>query len=115
MRQDDQLYDITIIGGGPTGLFAAFYAGMRQCTVKILESMPQLGGQLSALYPDKYIYDVAGFPKIKAQDLVNNLIEQAMKFQPTVCLEEKVLDVRKLDDGSFVLTTDKGVHRSKAV
>jgi len=115
LRQDDQLYDITIIGGGPTGLFAAFYAGMRQCTVKILESMPQLGGQLSALYPDKYIYDVAGFPKIKAQDLVNNLIEQAMKFQPTVCLEEKVLDVRKLDDGSFVLTTEKGVHRSKAV
>ncbi len=57
-------------------MFAAFYAGMRQASVKIIESMPQLGGQLSALYPEKYIYDVAGFPKVTAQELVDNVREQ---------------------------------------
>ena len=84
MSSNEQMYDITIIGGGPTGLFAAFYAGMRQAKVKIIESMPQLGGQLSALYPEKYIYDVAGFPKVKAQDLVDNLKKQAEQFNPTL-------------------------------
>ena len=59
-----ELYDITIIGGGPAGLFAAFYGGMRGMKVKVIESMPQLGGQLSALYPEKYIYDVAGLSLI---------------------------------------------------
>lgn len=73
MPQDDQVFDITIIGGGPVGLFAAFYAGMRKLSVKIIESLPQLGGQLSALYPEKYIYDIPGFPKIRAQELVDNL------------------------------------------
>lgn len=60
---DGKIYDVTIIGGGPVGLFAAFYGGMRQLKVKIIESLPQLGGQLTALYPEKYIYDVAGFQK----------------------------------------------------
>jgi len=89
------IIDITIIGGGPTGLFAAFYAGMRQMSVKVIESMPQLGGQLSALYPEKYIYDVAGFPKVRAQELVDNLIEQAKTADPIYCLDEKVLNVEK--------------------
>ncbi|GGB46515.1 NAD(P)/FAD-dependent oxidoreductase [Fictibacillus barbaricus] len=109
-----EIYDITIIGGGPSGLFAAFYGGMRQMKVKIIESMPQLGGQLSALYPEKYIYDVAGFPKVLAQDLVNNLKEQAMQFNPTVVLEESVQNVEKNEE-IFELTTDKTVHYSKAV
>ncbi|MFP3415950.1 NAD(P)/FAD-dependent oxidoreductase, partial [Bacillus sp. SIMBA_074] len=86
MQKDEQIYDITIIGGGPAGLFTAFYGGMRQASVKIIESMPQLGGQLSALYPEKYIYDVAGFPKVLAQDLINNLKDQISRFQQTVCL-----------------------------
>lgn len=63
--------------------------------VKIIESMPQLGGQLSALYPEKYIYDVAGFPKVLAQDLVNNLKVQAEQFNPDVVLEESVQTVEK--------------------
>ncbi len=67
---------ITILGGGPAGMFTAFYAGLRDSSVKVIESLPQLGGQLSTLYPEKYIYDVAGFPKIKAHDLVQNLKEQ---------------------------------------
>jgi thioredoxin reductase len=110
-----EIMDITIIGGGPVGLFAAFYAGMRQASVKIIESMPQLGGQLSALYPEKYIYDVAGFPKVRAQELVQNLIEQANLFNPVYCLEEKVLHVVKNEDGIFELTTNIGLHLSRTV
>jgi thioredoxin reductase len=115
LQKDEQVYDITIIGGGPAGLFTAFYGGMRQASVKIIESMPQLGGQLSALYPEKYIYDVAGFPKILAQDLVNGLKEQLSRFNPTICLEEKVENVEKKPDNTFEITTDKGVHYSRAV
>jgi ferredoxin/flavodoxin---NADP+ reductase len=84
------LFDTTIIGGGPVGLFAAFYAGLRQMTCKIIDSLEELGGQLTALYPEKYVYDVAGFPKVFARDLARNLIEQAMEYQPTICLGEVV-------------------------
>ena len=69
--------DVIIIGGGPVGLFTAFYAGMRQLDTALIESLPQLGGQLSTLYPEKYIYDIAGFPKVKAQDLIDQLKAQA--------------------------------------
>ncbi|MED4589706.1 NAD(P)/FAD-dependent oxidoreductase [Priestia flexa] len=115
MKEDKQVYDITIIGGGPTGLFTAFYGGMRQASVKIIESLPQLGGQLSALYPEKYIYDVAGFPKIRAQELVNNLKEQMKQFNPTVALEQAVEKVEKQADGVFRLTTNSEVHYSKTI
>ncbi|WP_042461183.1 NAD(P)/FAD-dependent oxidoreductase [Neobacillus dielmonensis] len=115
MQEDQKVFDITIIGGGPVGLFTAFYGGMRQASVKIIESLPQLGGQLSALYPEKYIYDVAGFPKIRAQELVNNLKEQMAKFEPTVVLEQSVDKLEKQEDGIFKLTTDKDVHFSKSV
>lgn len=111
---DEKVYDITVIGGGPAGLFTAFYGGMRQCSVKIIESMPQLGGQLSALYPEKYIYDIAGFPKVKAQELIDNLKKQVMHFDPTVCLEEKVQHVEKKED-VFEITTEKGIHHSKTI
>jgi len=115
LKEDTKVYDITIIGGGPTGLFTAFYGGMRQASVKIIESLPQLGGQLSALYPEKYIYDVAGFPKIRAQELVDNLIKQMQKFDQTVCLEQSVEKVEKLEDGTFKLTTNKEIHYSKSI
>ncbi|BFH12178.1 ferredoxin--NADP reductase [Paenibacillus dendritiformis] len=109
------IVDILIIGGGPAGMFAAFYGGMRQASVRLLESMPQLGGQLAALYPEKYIYDVAGFPKVTAQELVNQLKQQMDHFHPDVRLEEKVLKVEKLDERLFAITTDKQVHHAKAV
>jgi thioredoxin reductase (NADPH) len=112
---NNDYYDITIIGGGPTGLFAAFYAGMRQAKVKIIESMPQLGGQLSALYPEKYIYDVAGFPKVKAQDLVNSLEKQAGQFNPTIVLEQSVQELIEQEDEGYIIKTDKESHYSKAV
>ncbi len=87
---DDQVYDLTIIGAGPTGLFSAFYAGLRGMKTKILESLPEAGGQLTVLYPEKLIYDVPGFPKVLAKDLVPLLIEQSKIFEPTYVYEERV-------------------------
>jgi len=107
--------DVAIIGGGPAGMFAAFYGGMRQMSVSLIESMPQLGGQLSALYPEKYIYDVAGFPKVTAQELVDNLKTQMGLFKADVHLEEKVAKVSKLEERLFEIVTDKQVHHARAV
>ncbi|VEF47181.1 YumC protein [Bacillus freudenreichii] len=115
MNSNGKVYDITIIGGGPAGLFTAFYGGMRQCSVKIIDSMPQLGGQLAALYPEKYIYDAPGFPKITAQELVDRLKEQASIFNPTVALDEKVIEIVKNPDGNFEIITDTSVHVSKSI
>ncbi|WP_168123013.1 NAD(P)/FAD-dependent oxidoreductase [Paenibacillus sp. HB172176] len=107
--------DIIIIGGGPAGMFAAFYGGMRHASVKIIESMPQLGGQLAALYPEKFIYDVAGFPKVTAGELVERLKEQIDLFKPDICLEQKVKQVIKHDERNFEVITDQGSHYAKAV
>jgi ferredoxin/flavodoxin---NADP+ reductase len=82
--------DIAIIGAGPTGLFAAFYAGLRQMSVKLIDSLEMPGGQLATLYPEKYIYDAPGFPRVLAKDLAANLIEQGLQYRPTVCLGEQV-------------------------
>ncbi|WP_085993002.1 NAD(P)/FAD-dependent oxidoreductase [Oceanobacillus senegalensis] len=114
MSNEEKVYDITIIGGGPVGMFTAFYAGMRQASVKIIESIPELGGQLAAVYPDKYVYDVAGFPKIKALDLVNQLKEQMNQFENEVCLNEEVQQVIK-DEDIFTIETNRGIHYSKTI
>ncbi|SFM23384.1 NAD(P)/FAD-dependent oxidoreductase [Salibacterium qingdaonense] len=115
MINEEELYDIAIIGAGPTGLFAAFYAGMRGMSVKLIDSLPQVGGQLSTLYPEKYIYDVAGFPGVKAQKLVDDLAEQAYAFDPTVVLEETVQEIDKDADGRFELSTNEKTHYAKTV
>ena len=110
----DEIVDITIIGGGPTGLFASFYAGMREMSVKIIDSLPQLGGQLIELYPDKYIYDVGGFPKVLAKDFVANLVTQAHYAKPEIILGETALSAER-DGDHFILTTDKGVHLTRTI
>ncbi|RSL35360.1 NAD(P)/FAD-dependent oxidoreductase [Salibacterium salarium] len=115
MISEEELFDITIIGGGPTGLFAAFYAGMRGMSVKIIDSLPQLGGQLSTLYPEKYIYDVAGFPGVRAQKLVDDLVEQANTFDPEIVLEETVQEIDKNEDGTFEISTNEKTHYSKTI
>lgn len=104
-----EVYDVTIIGGGPVGLFGAFYAGLRGMRVKIIDSLPELGGQLTALYPEKYVYDMPGFPEVLAKDLAAQLIRQAMRFKPTVCLEERAETLERVDD-LWVITTSKGVR-----
>ncbi|MFN4033995.1 MAG: NAD(P)/FAD-dependent oxidoreductase, partial [Fimbriimonadales bacterium] len=109
------LYDITIIGGGPVGLFGAFYAGLRGMRAKIIDSLPELGGQLTALYPEKYVYDMPGFPEVFAKDLAAQMIRQAMRFKPTVCLEERAEQLQRTDEG-WAITTDKGVaHHTRTL
>ncbi|MHC5268272.1 NAD(P)/FAD-dependent oxidoreductase [Enterococcus sp. LJL98] len=108
------IYDITIIGAGPAGMFAAFYAGMRQAKTKIIDTLPQLGGQLATLYPEKYIYDIPGYPKIKAGELVQNLEKQITTFNQRYCLEEEVLKIERQED-VLEITTTKRVHYSRAV
>ncbi|GIN98040.1 ferredoxin--NADP reductase 2 [Siminovitchia terrae] len=116
MQEDKEVRDITIIGGGPVGIFTAFYAGLRQATAKIIDSLPQLGGQLSALYPEKYIYDVAGFPKVRAQELVDNLLEQTNMFDSntSICLNQAVQSIKK-ENGIFRIKTSSGIHYSKTI
>lgn len=106
--------DITIIGGGPTGLFALFYAGMRGATAQIVDALSQPGGQLSALYPEKYIFDVAGFPKILAKDLVEQLMQQAGQFGQPIHCGQNVVGLEE-EDGHFVLVTESDRFPSRSV
>lgn len=108
------IFDITIVGGGPVGMFAAFYAGIRQRKTKLIDSLPQLGGQLTTLYPEKYIYDIPGFPEVKAADLIGNLEKQLRTFTHTYCLEEEVIDLKQ-HEGYLELVTNKETHYTKAV
>src|SRR5437016_2865685 len=113
---DTPVIDLAIIGAGPVGLFGAFYAGMRQMSVKLIDSLEVLGGQLVTLYPEKYIYDVAGFPKVLAKDLATNLVEQGLQYGAVPCLGEQV---KSLDfdpqSRAFTLKTSKAVHRTRAI
>src|ERR1041384_4846328 len=110
----NELRDITIIGGGPTGIFGLFYAGMRGATAQIVDALPELGGQLTALYPEKFIFDVAGFPKILAKDLVRSLTEQAKQFDQPVHLGQRVIGLEE-EDGHFVLVTDKDRFPTRSI
>lgn len=100
--------DILIIGAGPTGLFTVFEAGLLKLKCHIIDALPQPGGQLSELYPKKPIYDIPGFPEVKAGQLVDNLMEQIKSFQPGFTLGEKAQDIEKQEDGSFIVTTAEG-------
>ena len=113
MSQD--VYDLTIVGAGPTGLFATFYAGLRQMRTKLIDALEEPGGQVAVLYPEMYIFDAPGFSKILAKDLVKNLVEQALQYSPTLVLGERVTTMQKTN-GVIELGTDKGTkHQSKAV
>lgn len=112
---EQDVYDTTIIGGGPVGLFGCFYAGMRQMRTKVIDSLPELGGQLSALYPEKLVYDMPGFPQVLARDLAGDMIAQGLRFQPTVVLGERVETLETLPDETLRLVTDKGVHFTRTL
>ncbi len=106
--------DITIIGGGPTGLFASFYSGMRGATAQIVDALPQLGGQLTALYPEKYIFDVAGFTKVLAKDMVKELVDQASQFKLNAHLNQNVTALEQEED-HLVLVTETDRFPTRAI
>lgn len=108
--------DILIIGAGPTGLFAVFEAGLLQLKCHLIDALPQPGGQLAELYPKKPIFDIPGYPEVMAGELVHNLMEQIKQFQPGFTLGETAETIDKLEDGTFIVTTNKGTkHQAKAI
>ena len=112
--QKKEIFDVTIIGGGPTGMFAAFYAGMRELKTKIIETLPVLGGQIEIMYPEKNIFDIGAFPYITGSELIQQLAKQMEPFETEICLEETVVEIKKEDD-FFVLETNEAVHYSKTI
>ncbi|WP_409295587.1 NAD(P)/FAD-dependent oxidoreductase [Peribacillus sp. SCS-26] len=114
MEQRD-IYDVTIIGGGPAGLYSAFYSGLREMKTKLIEFQPQLGGKIH-VYPEKMIWDVGGLTPLPGAKLIHQLVEQGLTFDPTVVLNEKVEGIRRDEEGIFVLTGSSGnTHYSKTV
>ncbi|WP_066223942.1 NAD(P)/FAD-dependent oxidoreductase [Formosa haliotis] len=107
--------DILIIGAGPTGLFTVFEAGLLKLKCHLIDALPQAGGQCSELYPKKPIYDIPGFPEILAGDLTTNLLEQGKQFEPGFTLGERAETIEKQDDGSFIVTTNKGTKHQAPV
>jgi ferredoxin/flavodoxin---NADP+ reductase len=109
------LHDITFIGAGPVAMYGMYYAGLRMTRFKAIDMLGEVGGGLMALYPEKYIYDVAGFPKIMAKELTRLLKEQALQYPHTLCLGEKVNQIERDENGIIHLQTDRGEHISKSV
>ncbi|WP_243525579.1 NAD(P)/FAD-dependent oxidoreductase [Bacillus pseudomycoides] len=111
----EELFDVTVIGGGPAGLYSAFYSGLREMKTKIIEFQPQLGGKVH-VYPEKMIWDIGGLPPVTGAKLINQLVEQGLTFHPEVVLNEKVESITKNQEGIFVLITSSGQkHFSKTV
>lgn len=108
-------YDLTVIGAGPVGLFTAFYAGMRNLKTLVLEALPRPGGQITALYPEKYIYDVGGFPAVLGRDLVSELYKQSSQFGADFRFNERVEKLEALESGGLRLATSECEYHSKSV
>lgn len=121
-KKSPDIFDITFVGAGPTGLFGAFYAGLREMSVKIIDALPQPGGQLITLYPEKIIYDTPGFPAIRSKELVANLIEQASQWKPALALGERAENLQRVDlpggeqgEQGWLVETNKARHYSRTV
>jgi len=114
MIQED-IFDVTVIGGGPAGLYSVFYSGLREMKTKLIEYQPKLGGKIN-VYPEKMIWDVGGLPPVPGEKLMNQLIAQGLTFEPTVILNEKIEAISRNEDGVFVLRAGSGKrHYSKTV
>jgi thioredoxin reductase (NADPH) len=102
--------DLLIVGAGPVGLFGAYYAGVRTLSTAVLDSLEEPGGQITAMYPEKAIFDVAGFPAIKGRELVEQLIAQAAPFSPDYLLGHQAVELERSGDGTFAITTSQNVR-----
>ncbi|NOZ46210.1 MAG: NAD(P)/FAD-dependent oxidoreductase [Chlorobi bacterium] len=112
----NNVYDLIIVGAGPVGLFASFYAGMRGLNTVLIETRNEVGGALTAIYPEKYIYDMVGFPKILAKDLINNLYVQSSHFNNEIKFNSQIVDIVKNEEDIFELSSKNGeVIYSKTV
>ncbi|WP_299366152.1 NAD(P)/FAD-dependent oxidoreductase [Winogradskyella sp.] len=107
--------DILIIGAGPTGLFTVFEAGLLKLKCHLIDALPQPGGQCSEIYPKKPIYDIPAYPEILAGDLTDKLLEQCKQFEPGFTLGERAETIEKQEDGTFIVTTNKGTKHQAPV
>lgn len=112
--QEKKIVDLIIIGGGPIGMFASYYAGLRELETKIIEGLPILGGQIELIYPEKEITDIGAIPIIKGKDLVANLHQQMSRFSPRVHTSESVVEIKK-KDRIFAVKTDHTIYYSRAI
>ena len=107
--------DLLVVGAGPAGLYAAYYAGFRGLSVAIVDTLPEPGGQVTAMYPEKMIFDVGGFAAIKGRDLVTGLVEQAGQYKPTYLLGRQAVELAEFDGGFSVLLADGAVVQTRSV
>jgi thioredoxin reductase len=115
MTTELELYDVTIVGGGPAGLYAAFYSGMRDMKTKLIEAKDELGGRL-LIYPEKMIWDVGGVTPLRCDRLIQQLVEQARTFDPTIVLGQQIVDLERLEDGTMVVTSSTGErHHTRTI
>jgi thioredoxin reductase len=110
-----EVSDIAIIGAGPCGLFAAYYAGFREMKTVVLDALPEPGGQLAVLYPEKFIFDVPGYPQILARDLVSSLVQQATRYNPVMLLGERALELKPNGERRYSIVTDKREILTKSI
>jgi thioredoxin reductase (NADPH) len=115
MIQNIDVFDLTIIGGGPAGMYAAFYSGMREMKTKIIEAKHELGGFMRT-YPEKLIWDVGGIEPVRCEDIIHSLIEQAKTFDPEIVFGQEIVEMEKCEDGIFILTSSTGEkHYTKTI
>lgn len=112
---DNKLYDISIIGGGPAGMFAAYYASMRKLNVALIESLPNLGGQPQTLYAQKQIYDIAALPQVSGTELIDQLSKQMALLPCDEYLDTSVTDLQRADDDTWIISTNKETIKTKSI
>lgn len=109
------VYDITIIGAGPVGLYGAFYAGLRGARTKVIEALPEIGGALRAIYPEKLIYDIAGYPQVRGKEYCDLAYQQAAFYDTNFVLGARVRNLKRRADGIIELATKREIHYSRSV
>ncbi|MEY2634733.1 MAG: hypothetical protein RIS75_673 [Actinomycetota bacterium] len=105
----DRIFDVAIIGAGPAGLYAAYYAGFRGFSTVVIDALPEVGGQVSAMYPEKEIFDIAGFPSVKGRELITGLMAQVDAFSPTIHTSQNVSKLERSDSNNWKLTCESGL------